>query len=85
MVLFGSASSGKRLVLGLLVRDRDESRDLKFVMAFMTQSRWPIRRVNAWLTSSSFGASTSSEQFSSASRSGSVPSLVTHGCSCGVG
>lgn len=47
MVLFGSASSGKRLVLGLLVRDRDESRDLKFVMAFITQSRWPIRRVNA--------------------------------------
>jgi hypothetical protein len=85
LLIMSAASSGKRLVLGLLVRDRDERRDLKFVMAFITQSRWPILRVKAWLTSSSFGASTSSEQFSSASRSGSVPSLVTHGCSYGTG
>jgi hypothetical protein len=47
-----------------------------------TQSKWLILLVNAWLTSSSFGGSTGSEQLSSEPRSSSSPFLVTHGCSC---
>ncbi|ROV87366.1 hypothetical protein VSDG_09877 [Cytospora chrysosperma] len=81
LMLEGSASRGERVSLGLLWRDRDDSRDLKFDMALITQRRWLIRRVNAWLTSSSLGGPIGSEQFSSALRRGSVPSFVTQGCS----
>jgi hypothetical protein len=46
-----------------------------------TQTRWPILRVKAWFSSSEFGGSTGSEQFSSALSKGSAPPFVTHGCS----
>lgn len=80
-VVGDTASEGERLRRGLFRRDREERRALKFEIARITQRRWVMRRVKAWLTSSSLGGSTGSEQFSSASRSGSAPSLVTHGCS----
>lgn len=74
-----AASAGDRLKRGLLRREREARRALKLEIARITQRRWVMRRVKAWLTSSSLGGSTRSEQFSSASRRGSVPSLVTHG------
>ncbi len=45
-------------------------------------TRFLILAVMACLTSISLGGSTRSAVFSSADNKGSVPFLVTHGCSC---